>query len=161
MYVTKIVLFFGKSDHHNFSHTQVILMTSLQHMYIINTTRTTWKHCHVCCVNRGYPRGHMLVTHKSKQNLLRNLPGETKRDARAVTYRDWPNLSDVGVYRLRIVIISSSQAVCVTTDITSICSLVLISFVTWKDKSIISWDYTCVAREDASIVIESRRNLWS
>ena len=40
--------------------------------------KTTWKHCHVYLVNRGCPRGHMLVTHWSKHALLRNLPGESK-----------------------------------------------------------------------------------
>ena len=37
------------------------------YVYNVNTTRTTWKHCHVYSVNRGCPRGHM--THWSKKAL--------------------------------------------------------------------------------------------
>ena len=66
----------------HFSHVQVIFMSSTQHVYNINTSRTTWKLCHVYRVNRGCPRGHMLVTHWSKNALLRNLPGESKRATR-------------------------------------------------------------------------------
>ena len=62
-----------------FSHGQVIFITSNQHVYNINTSRTTWKCFHVCRVNRDCPRGHMLVTDWSKNALLRNLPGESKR----------------------------------------------------------------------------------
>ena len=47
----------------------------------INTSRTTWIHCHVYRVNRGCPCGHMLVTHWSKNALLRNLPGDSNRAA--------------------------------------------------------------------------------
>ena len=57
-------------------------MTSIQHMYNVNTSRTAWKHCHLYRVNRGCPCGvcrHMLVTHWSKNDLLRSLPGESKR----------------------------------------------------------------------------------
>ena len=39
------------------------------YVYNVNTSRTTWKHCHVYRVNRGYPRGHMLVTHWLKKAL--------------------------------------------------------------------------------------------
>ena len=39
-------------------------MTSVQHVYFIDTSRTTWKHCHVYHVNGGCPRGqnkyHMI-----------------------------------------------------------------------------------------------------
>jgi len=45
-------------------------------------SRTTWKHCNVYRVKRGCPRGHTLVTHWSKNALLRNLPGESKRASR-------------------------------------------------------------------------------
>ena len=44
-------------------------MTSIQ----LNTSRTTWKHCQVYCVNRDCPRGHMRVTNWSINALLRNL----------------------------------------------------------------------------------------
>ena len=57
-------------------------MTSIQHIYNINTSRTAWKQCHVYRVNRGCPCGvcrHMLVTHWSKNDLLRILPDESKR----------------------------------------------------------------------------------
>ena len=69
---------FDKSDQH-LVMVRSFLMTSIQHVYNINTSRTKWKHCHVYRVNRGCPRGHMLVTHCSKYALLRNLPGESKR----------------------------------------------------------------------------------
>ena len=59
----------------SFSHGQVILMTCIQHVYNINTSRTTWKYCHVYRVSKARPRGHMLVTYWSKNALLRNLPG--------------------------------------------------------------------------------------
>ena len=63
-----------------FIHSHIICMTSTQHVYTnINTCKTTWKHCHVYHVNRGYPRGHMLVAHWSNNTLLRNQPGESKR----------------------------------------------------------------------------------
>ena len=50
-------------------------------MYNTNTSRAGWKHCSVYRgVNRGCPRGHMLVSHWSKNALLRNLYlGESKR----------------------------------------------------------------------------------
>ena len=53
--------------------------TCFHHVYNRNTSRTTWKHCDVYRENRGCPRGHILVTHWSKNALLRNLPGEAKR----------------------------------------------------------------------------------
>ena len=42
--------------------TKIVTNTCFHHVYNINTSRTTWKHCHVYSINRGCPRGHMLVT---------------------------------------------------------------------------------------------------
>ena len=54
---------------------KIVTNTCFHQVYNINTSRTWWKHGHVYRVNRGCPRGHMLLSHWSKNALLRNLPG--------------------------------------------------------------------------------------
>ena len=41
-----------------FMFSKIITNTCFHHVYNINTSKTTWKHCHVYRVNRGCPRGH-------------------------------------------------------------------------------------------------------
>ena len=57
----------------------IVTNTWCHHVYNINTSRTTWKHCHVYRVNRGFPHGYMLVTHChwSKNAMWRNLHGKS------------------------------------------------------------------------------------
>ena len=62
---------------------KIVTNTCFHYVYHTNTSRTTWKHCYVYRVNRGCSRGHILVTQWSKNALLRNLPGESKRAARS------------------------------------------------------------------------------
>ena len=60
------------------SFSKLVTITCFRHVYNVNTNRTTRKHSHVYCVNGGYPRGHILVTHWSNHALWRNPPGESK-----------------------------------------------------------------------------------
>ena len=71
-----------------FKFSKIVTNTCFYQVYNINTNRTTWKCCHVYRVNRGCPRGHMLVNHWSKNASLRNLLGESKR-ARGLWGRVW------------------------------------------------------------------------
>ena len=55
----------------------IVINICFPHVYSINTDRTTLKHTHVNHVNRGCPRGHMVIVRKNA--LWRNLHGESKR----------------------------------------------------------------------------------
>ena len=52
---------------------KIVTDTYFYHVYNVNTSRNTCKHYHVYRVNRGYPRGHISVTHWSKNALSINL----------------------------------------------------------------------------------------
>jgi len=42
---------------------KIVSNTCFHHVYNTNTRRSTWTHCHMYCVNRDYPHGHMVITH--------------------------------------------------------------------------------------------------
>ena len=71
---------FSKHDSYEYLFSPPIL-------YNVNTRRSTpgtWKQrqvLYVYWVNTGCPRGHILVTHWSKNAFWRNLPGDSKRAA--------------------------------------------------------------------------------
>ena len=44
------------------SFCKIVSNICIHHVYSVNTSRTTWKRSHVYRVNRGCPRGHLLVT---------------------------------------------------------------------------------------------------
>jgi len=67
------------------SFSKNVTNTCFQHVFNINTSRTTWKHCHVYRVSKGYPRGYLLIIHWSKNAMWRNPPRESKRAARSST----------------------------------------------------------------------------
>jgi len=60
------------------SFSKMVTNICFHHMYTVSTNRTSWKHSHVYCIDRGCPRGHMLVTHWTKNTLCRNPPGDSK-----------------------------------------------------------------------------------
>ena len=58
---------------------KTVINTCFHHVHSVNTSTTTWKHCHTYHVNRGFPRTHKLDTRWSKHGVLQNLPNESKR----------------------------------------------------------------------------------